>query len=264
MSPPATSAFVNRIEVFSRWIGFADPPMHAAQLTITRHAGRFERVQALTDSVAALPVAAVDRFIEALFRPAVPKLDPTLFDIPPEVIEGHYGSCWTDDGPSVLVRVEFRSGEPMELRSEAQYAFVLPFRVLTAAGTVETFDPELSRAIADLLPDGFLEKERLSGNLGMLRYDLEQYLAPRDRSESPAPAEQTAPAEPMTPEAMEELERSFLRILSREETPEQKAEAESSGRLAERLLNTSRWTTCESSSRTARMSMSPTMSGKRR
>jgi hypothetical protein len=236
MSPPVTSASVERIEVFSRWIGFADPPMHAAKLTITRHAGRFERVQALTDSVADLPVVAVERFLEALSQPAVPKLDPTLFDIPPAVIEGHYGSCWTDDGPSVLVCVEFVGNRRVELRSETQYAYMLPFRVTTEVGTAETFNPELSRAIADLLPDGFLEKDRLSGNLGMLRYDLEQYLAPRDRSESPAAAEQPTPAEPTAPEAMEELERSFFRILSGEESPEQKAEAERSGRLSERLL----------------------------
>jgi hypothetical protein len=236
MSRPVTSASVERIEVFSRWIGFADPPMHAAKLTITRHGGRFERVQALTDGGADLPVAAIHRFLDALGRPAIPKLDPTLFDIPPAVIEGHYGSCWTDDGPSVLVRVEFAGGRRVELRSEAQYAFMLPLRITTETGTAETFDPELSRAIAGLLPDGFLEKDRLSGNLGLLRYDLEQYLAPPDRSESPAPAEPPAPATPMDPAALEELERSFFRILSREESPEQKAEAERSGRLSERLL----------------------------
>jgi len=36
-----------RIEIFSRWVGFADPPSHSAKLTITNVGDRFVRQQAL-------------------------------------------------------------------------------------------------------------------------------------------------------------------------------------------------------------------------
>src|SRR5215831_1355064 len=34
---------IERIEIFSLWVGFADPPAHAAKLVITRQGERFAR-----------------------------------------------------------------------------------------------------------------------------------------------------------------------------------------------------------------------------
>lgn len=233
MSHPAQLPAVERIDVFVHWFGFSAPVVSAA-LTLEPHAGQFMRTQALVGRFDDLPAATVDRLVAALRRPPVPALDPAHFDLPAPAIEGHYNSCWTSDHPQLLVRIAFAGGASAELRSDVQQAFMLPFAVTDGSGTTHTFDPELSRAVAELLPDEFPEKDRLSGKVGMLEYARERFL-----TELPAecvPEELPTPPEPLDPAAADEMEQSFLRLFSREESPEQKAEAEASGRLARRLL----------------------------
>ncbi|MBN9117929.1 MAG: ankyrin repeat domain-containing protein [Planctomycetes bacterium] len=225
-SVPAPDA-VERIDVFVQWFGFY-PPAVAAILTVGRRDGRFVRSQRLAGPLDDLPTATVERFLTVLGRPPVPELDPTLFGLPPAAIERHYNSIWTNDHPGVLVRINFTGGACVEVRSGAQQAFMLPFEVTNGTGTVQTYDPELSRAIAELLPAGFPERDRLSGESGMLRHDLEEPVL--------MPDEPSLPPEPPDPAAVEEAERAIHRLLSREESPEQKAAAEAAGQPDRRLL----------------------------
>jgi Ankyrin repeats (3 copies) len=224
---------VERIDVFSHWCGFADPPMRAAKLTISGRGELFAREQALVGDVGNLSATSVERFLAALARPPIAEFDPKLFDLPEQVIRDHYGSCWTDDSPSILVRISIFAANTIELRSSAQYAFMLPLKVVTVTGMVETFDPELSRAIAELLPDGFPERDRLAGDVGMLRYDLERYH--EDCDTPPIPAEPEPKPAP-NPDAIEEGHQEILRILFRQESQAEKAAAEASGDISRRLL----------------------------
>ena len=173
-SVPSPSA-IKKIEIYSLWVGFADPPSHSAKLTINNVGNRLVRQQALDEKSDVLPEPVISRLMRALARPAISRLDPAIFNVPAAVIDQHYNSCWTDDYPSLLIRINCKEGRHITIRSDAQYAFMLPLKVTDseAAAPYETFDPELSRALADLLPEGYLGRDRLVGRLGMLEWDRE-------------------------------------------------------------------------------------------
>ncbi len=239
MPEPVDPEAVERIEIFSRWTGFADPPSHAAKLTITRDGEQFRRTQALSEpAFSELPRDTIARFLAALARPAIAELDPAKFSVPEAVVRGIFKTTWTDDYPSVLFHVHLTGGGRVDIRSDVQRVFMLPFQVTTGEGSVETFDPELSRAISELLPDGFLGKERLLGIHSVLQCDAERLL------EDSMPHENgnaelepcSGPPEPVDPAMAEDSEGSSFSFLSKEETPEEKAEAEQSGQISERLL----------------------------
>jgi hypothetical protein len=104
----------------------------------------------------------------------------------------------------------------------------------------ETFDPLLSQAIAALMPDGYLEKERLNGRLGMLEWDLQEHAHPTDQSSDVPEVIREAGAVSEIPISVEDrqaaLRDDLFRLLSGEEGPEEKAAAERTGKLSERLL----------------------------
>jgi len=64
---------------------------------------------------------------------------------------------WTDDYPSMEIRVSFDDGSEVSLQSRAQSALMLPWR----KDGVETWDYRLADAIANLLPD---EHARFQGH----------------------------------------------------------------------------------------------------
>jgi hypothetical protein len=231
MSRPIHLDTVERIDVFAHWFGFY-PPARVGILTVEHRDGRFTRSQRLAGPLDDLPGKAVERVLASLDRPPVPALDPALFDLPPRAIENHYNSVWTNDHPQLLVRIAFTDGSRTEVRSGVQQAFMLPFQVSDGTVTVATFDPELSLAIAGLLPDGFPEKDRLAGETGGLRDATEHDTAEYAEPEEPAPQE----APPYDPEAAKKAEEAIHRLFRREESPEQKAAAEARGQLADRLL----------------------------
>ena len=178
-----TTSEVERIEVSSNWVGYARPPRQSARLLIARTGrGGFSRTVEPAGPTDEVPAPLVGDLVAALSRPPVKALDPALFPgVPEPVIRSHYDAMWTDDHPEVLVRVTFAGGRVASVHATAQQAYMLPLKV-TAQGTgtgagrrFKTFDPTLSRVVAALLPGEFLNKERLAGNEGMLRYELDQY-----------------------------------------------------------------------------------------
>ena len=258
-SVPALSA-INRIEVFSRWVGFVDPPSRSAKLTITHVGDQFVRQRALEAMSDQLPESAISRLLNALASPTIPRLNPNIFGVPAAAIDRHYNSCWTDDCPSHLIRILCEEGRHITIRSDAQYAFMLPLKIADSASDAqyETFDPELSRALADLMPEGYLERDRLAGNLGMLQLDCKEaerqenetaaepepvIVEPEPTTSQSVPADEpaAAPAEsnaeiPEPTRSTEDMEAEIFRILLGEESPDEVQEAEQSGRLSERLL----------------------------
>lgn len=233
---------IRRIEIFSHWAGFADPPSRTAKLTITNRGGRFFRQQAMEATNDELPERVIAVLLEALAQPAIPRLDPTLFDAWAAAIDRHYNSCWTDDYPSHLFRIECDAGRQIAIKSDAQQAFMLPLKITDSAADAayETFDPQLSRALADLMPEGYLDRDRLAGHLGLLELDREEI--EREGSARAPPAH--TPAAFVEPDdetsgpttGTDDIEAEMFRILFGKESAQEVQAAEQSGRLSERLL----------------------------
>jgi hypothetical protein len=261
---------IERIEIFSLWVGFGDPPAHAAKLIITRQGERFVRErlpERVTDEV---PPELVSRLEQALALPPARSLDPAMFDIPEAALRLHYDSIWTDDNPAHLVQVKFLNGDAVTIRIEDQHAFMLPLKVArtthaagrrdeptpdpplrrggcgsaqlgpaagsTGRAVTETFDPRLSLAIAALMPEGYLAKDRLAGKCGALERDLPESLHRDEPCEESRTAEQSEKDEAEVARHNEAVFTEIFRVLAGIETPEEIAAAERAGKLSERLL----------------------------
>lgn len=228
------------IEIFTRWVGFADPPSRVAKLSIARQGPVFVRRLEPDGETDQLPQDCVMRLLEALSWPRVPELDLRLFD-QPEGLQRHYGSMWTDDSPAHLVKIVFADGRIVMIRTESQHAWMLPWTISDSLHELDevTFDPRLSRAIAALMPDTYLEKDRLNGRCGELEWDTEEC-----RRESEGVGRVVIGNHP-SPDASDDagasttfdtVRNEVCRILQREESPAEIAAAEQSGWLSERLL----------------------------
>ena len=71
---------------------------------------------------------------------------------------------WTDDFPSIELRIVRNNGSTMLLTSERQNIFMTPFLIDQDGSARLSYNADLSRAIAALLPKGFTNRERLEGD----------------------------------------------------------------------------------------------------
>jgi hypothetical protein len=231
----STLPHIERLTLYSRWIGFASPPSRTEKWTAARDGEQFRWRVEPTDQTGTFPADQLTPLLMALDLPPVPTLDPARFDCPPGAIERHYGSMWTDDHPNWLLGVLFSDSRFVELSSDAQHAYMLSIRVNDSARDrpFDTFEPTLSTAVALLLPDDFQNKERMVGRSRMLEYDSRE----PEPADEPAPAGEPEPAgEPLTPEQTDAAFDEMTNILFGIETPEQKEEAERSGDISRPLL----------------------------
>lgn len=162
---------LRRIEVASRWVGLADPPSREATLTILRKrrwfVGEVRFVRSTggreADEVAG---ALLDDLFTTLACPLVPEFDPALLPAWANADStGFYSVRWTDDYPAHHFQLFFADGREVHIRTTCQQPFMLPFWITPPGANyrVPTYDPRLSLALANLLPEGYLEKDRLSG-----------------------------------------------------------------------------------------------------
>jgi len=86
-----------------------------------------------------------------------------------DVLDGYFGMMRTDDYPEVKVDVALHDGRTLHIESHAQPALMLPWNV----DGVKTWNPELPRAIAAMLPSG--AEPRVSGEF--LESDLVERVA---------------------------------------------------------------------------------------
>ncbi len=93
------------------------------------------------------------------------KARPDLEAVLRNEADGNFNSCWTNDYPQLRVKILTGSDNVVLLDTSSQHSFMLPWTICdVAAGTkVETYDADLSRAVARLLPDDFPGYTNLTG-----------------------------------------------------------------------------------------------------
>jgi hypothetical protein len=165
----------------------------------------------------------VRKLVEAIARPAVPTLDPSLFHFGAgeihaaleeerlfhtrptswfaraedpstlgERIRDYYRSSPGGDRvltyASVKLDVRFRDGRVVRLSSINVHEMMLPWTVAPADESHDTYDPALSEAIAALLPEGFLNRERIAGSNLIVSAIAREETFGRIREPRPAPS----------------------------------------------------------------------------
>lgn len=82
-----------------------------------------------------------------------------------EAVSEYYASNWYDDYPKIVVEIKLLDDKIITLQSNDQHFFMAPWFISSdrASGSLKNYNINISKALADTLPDGFVNKERLSG-----------------------------------------------------------------------------------------------------
>lgn len=153
----------DRIEIFALWTGFAEPPQAFGRLTIRREeSGNWTALDELASARCTVPQQMVVRFICAMVDVAA-KPEPTRFGRTADELDWHFSSCTTDDSPTMLVELYFDGREMLGMRTSSNHVHLLPWTV-ESSDPFDNFNPEVSIALAALLPDEWLFKERLQSS----------------------------------------------------------------------------------------------------
>ena len=104
--------------------------------------------------------------------------DPTF--ISPLLSRIYRSGFHTDDYPSVNVRLTFEDGSAVTVSSNSQQPFMLPWTVELGGATHVTYNANISRAIAAILPKKTVNRPLISGEglLDVLRTTVEHALEP--------------------------------------------------------------------------------------
>ncbi len=90
-------------------------------------------------------------------------------DLHSEALRGRFGNFWTDDYPTLELRFEHDDGRVVEqvllLKTTAQPAFMLPWEVHEGTNLCTSGNADISRAVVQVLPPGFLNRDRLNGDI---------------------------------------------------------------------------------------------------
>jgi hypothetical protein len=189
-----------RIEVSSQWQGLTAPePPGAGQGRV----GPMRSVEITCDQAACrwgdhpIDRSAVDKFVAALSADPIKSVDLPNLQITPEwalevvrertsvtyrpyrdaaekfcrdwskveaLIRKYYrsGNLWTDDYPSISGIVE-QNGRSILFRSDSQHQLMIPWQVSRGGETYPTYNAQIGRALATILPPQFEDRERIGG-----------------------------------------------------------------------------------------------------
>ncbi len=84
---------------------------------------------------------------------------PVIEQVVPEL----FNFSRSDDYPGIEVVVTFDDGNTLSASSDSQYLFMLPWKVKGSSGTVSTYNADISRAVAALMPRKAANRYRIAG-----------------------------------------------------------------------------------------------------
>jgi hypothetical protein len=184
---------VRTVEIHTGWGGLGTPQKQV--VTIQREQNKFvadgkpvrtTQVQALVAALSAVPVTKPDlanlgitpTWLKANVASQMPRAwalatettanQQSLFNksftnlgLVAKVLPTLFTFTRSDDYPGSAVEVVFEDGSKLTAKSHSYYVFMLPWQI---EGKEETYNAEISRAIASLLPSKGVNKERLEGD----------------------------------------------------------------------------------------------------
>ena len=151
------------------WTGFATPSHHTDRATICRDGeGGYLLTNEMELSSVKLDSVTVQKFLSTLMVPC-PMPDAKAFGRSQEVLDWHFGGCSTDDYPAMIVEIEWDNGSVTTLSTHSNHAHLLPWKI-ESENTVESYLPDISMTLSELLPDSFLSQKRLASSDAIFAY----------------------------------------------------------------------------------------------
>jgi len=154
-----SSSLPTRIETNALWTGFASPQTSGRLVFRQEENGDWTSHDEVTLAQNTVPQGWVTRFLNAIEDIAT-EPEPIRFGRTADELDHHFGRCKTNDSPMMLIRLLDSDHEFRRISSSSNHAHLLPWTVEGKDG-FDNYNPEISIAIAAILPDGWLFKERL-------------------------------------------------------------------------------------------------------
>lgn len=163
-------AEVRSMTVLAHWSGFAVPSRRLNRLDIRKLTGNdFESTDAMNQTVSRVAAGRIQSLLNAM-RESCERPDPSHFGRSQEAIDFQFNGCHTDDYPQLRVNVVFENHSRVELRTVSNHAHLLPWTIVDD-GERTSFNPQISVRLAELLPQGFLFRDRLADSTAEFRAD---------------------------------------------------------------------------------------------
>lgn len=197
LNASARAGEVSQVKILSAWGGLGKPERD--ELGITRKLGGYyargkkikeEFIKNLLSAVEAPAIGEFDlpnlgltrEWLNANAEPAVKEYAGSYYsaaapnqralylssfqnpDFIRKLLPSFYGGWWTDDYPRVEVEITYGDGSKIVVKSDEQQYYMLPWEVTKGGQTVRTYNADIARATAALLPKKFTNRDRMAGD----------------------------------------------------------------------------------------------------
>lgn len=157
-----SSSLPTRIEINALWTGFASPQTSGRLVLRQEEDGDWTSHDEVTLSLSTVTQGQITRFLNAIDDIATEPA-PIRFGRTTAELDYHFGSRRTNDSPTMLIELHNNDHDLRRIRTTSNHAHLLPWTIEGEDGS-DNFNPEISIAIAAILPDGWMFKERLQSS----------------------------------------------------------------------------------------------------